>query len=63
MKEELRDTVKNKHAVTLGRKGGKAGTGAAKARTSKQARAAALARWKKVKLQKAQDDEKSKEHD
>lgn len=36
---------KNKAAVSLGRKGGKAGRGAAKARTSEQARAAAQARW------------------
>lgn len=38
---------KNKHAVALGKKGGKAGRGAAKARTSEQARAAAQARWDK----------------
>lgn len=38
---------KNIHAVILGRLGGKAGTGAAKARTSEQARTAALARGKK----------------
>jgi len=37
--------MKNPHAVALGKKGGKAGTGAAKARTSEQARAAVLARW------------------
>ena len=37
---------KNPAAVSLGRKGGKAGTGAAKARTSAQARAAAQSRWK-----------------
>lgn len=34
---------KNPAAVALGRLGGQAGTGAAKARTSEQARAAALA--------------------
>ena len=35
----------NKHAQALGRLGGKAGTGPAKARTSAQARSAALIRW------------------
>jgi hypothetical protein len=39
--------IKNKHAVALGRKGGKAGTGKAKARTSAQATLAAAARWDK----------------
>jgi len=39
----------NKAAQSLGRLGGKAGTGAAKARTSEQARAAVLARWAKTK--------------
>jgi len=38
---------KNIHAVILGRLGGKAGTGASKARTSEQARKAALSRGKK----------------
>ena len=38
---------KNKAAAALGKKGGKAGTGKAKARTTEQARAAAQARWKK----------------
>jgi hypothetical protein len=40
----------NRAAQMLGRLGGKAGTGKAKARkvTSKQARAAAMARWNKV---------------
>lgn len=37
----------NKAAQSLGRLGGKAGTGAAKARTSEQARAAVQARWEK----------------
>ena len=37
---------KNPAAVALGRKGGKAGTGPAKARSSAVARAAALERWK-----------------
>ena len=45
-------TPKNPAAVTLGRLGGRAGTGKAKARTSEQARAAAMARWKKVKVKK-----------
>jgi hypothetical protein len=40
---------KNPAAVALGRLGGKAGTGAAKARTSDQARAAVAARWAKTK--------------
>lgn len=34
-------------AAAMGRKGGKAGTGKAKARTSDQARKAALVRWSK----------------
>ena len=38
----------NKHAQALGRLGGKAGRGKAKARTSEQARAAVMARWNKV---------------
>jgi hypothetical protein len=37
----------NKAAQQLGRLGGKAGTGKAKARTSEQARAAVMARWNK----------------
>ncbi|MGD0413387.1 MAG: hypothetical protein ABSC18_16975 [Verrucomicrobiota bacterium] len=37
----------NRAAQALGRLGGKAGTGQAKARTSEQARAAVLARWNK----------------
>jgi hypothetical protein len=39
----------NKAAQALGRLGGKAGTGASKARTSEQAREAVKARWAKVK--------------
>ena len=39
----------NKAAQQLGRLGGKAGTGAVKARTSEQARAAVAARWAKIK--------------
>lgn len=42
----------NKAAQSLGRLGGKAGTGAAKARTSEQARAAVQARWKKYRQTK-----------
>lgn len=42
----------NKAAQALGRLGGKAGTGAAKARTSAQARAAAQARWKRTKTKR-----------
>jgi len=41
--------MKNPAAVALGRLGGKAGRGRAKARTSEQARAAAQARWAKRK--------------
>lgn len=37
----------NKAAQALGRLGGKAGTGKAKARTKAQARAAAMAKWAK----------------
>lgn len=37
--------MKNRHAAALGKKGGKAGTGKVKARSSEQARAAANARW------------------
>lgn len=40
---------KNPAAVALGRLGGAAGKGKAKARTSEQARAAAMARWGKRK--------------
>ncbi len=36
---------KNPHAVSLGRLGGKAGTGAAKRRTPEQAKAAVAVRW------------------
>lgn len=38
---------KNPAAVALGRLGGKAGTGKAKARTEAQARAAVMVRWSK----------------
>jgi rRNA maturation endonuclease Nob1 len=40
---------KNKAAAALGKKGGKAGTGKAKARTTEQTRAAANKRWAKQK--------------
>lgn len=40
---------KNKAAVTLGRKGGRAGVGRSKARTTEQARKAALKRWENSK--------------
>jgi len=46
------DTMKNKAAVSLGRLGGKAGKGKAKARTPDQARAAALIRWEKWRSKK-----------
>jgi hypothetical protein len=39
--------MKNPAAVKLGRLGGKAGTGKAKARSSEQARAAVMKRWAK----------------
>lgn len=42
-----KQTAMNKAAQELGRLGGRAGTGKAKARTTEQARAAALARWAK----------------
>ena len=41
--------MKNPAAVALGKLGGKAGTGKAKARTSEQARAAVRVRWAKRK--------------
>lgn len=41
-----------KYLASIGSKGGKAGTGKAKARTKAQARAAAQARWNKAKNQK-----------
>ena len=46
--------VKNEHAVALGKLGGAAGRGKAKARkvTSEQARAAVMARWDKVAAKK-----------
>jgi hypothetical protein len=44
MKKEVREYLKK-----IASKGGKAGRGAAKARTSEQARAAVLKRWAKAK--------------
>jgi hypothetical protein len=38
--------MKNPHAKALGKLGGKAGTGKAKARTTEQARKAVSQRWK-----------------
>lgn len=46
--------MKNKHAAALGKKGGMAGRGKAKARTSEQAKAAAKARWSR--WQEMQDE-------
>lgn len=45
----MKSKPKNPAAVSLGRAGGKAGTGKAKARSSAQARAAVMARWEKQK--------------
>jgi hypothetical protein len=39
----------------IGRNGGKAGTGNAKARTSEQARAAVMARWNKPEARKSRN--------
>ena len=41
-----------KYLAAIGSKGGKAGTGKSKARTSAQARKAARARWDKAKANK-----------
>lgn len=41
-------------AAAMGRRGGMAGRGRAKARTSEQARAAVAARWAKVRAAKAE---------
>lgn len=40
----------SKYLAAIGRRGGKSGTGKAKARTKSQARAAAKARWHKAKI-------------
>jgi hypothetical protein len=50
----------NRAAQMLGRLGGKAGTGKAKARTSEQARAAVMARWNKAKTRKSRKVNKQK---
>ena len=47
----MSDPVK-KYLASIGARGGKAGRGKAKARTKKQARAAAMARWGKALLRK-----------
>jgi hypothetical protein len=49
----------NRAAQRLGRLGGKAGTGKAKARTSEQARAAVMARWNKARARKIAPKEKN----
>lgn len=48
---------KNPAAVSLGRKGGKAGSGAAKARSSEAARAAVLQRWKNHRAKTGKPDQ------
>ena len=53
--------MKNSHAVALGRKGGKAGKGAAKARSSEQAQAAAFTRWAKVKAEEDCQEEEQQD--
>lgn len=53
----MNGTKKNPHAVALGRLGGKAGTGPAKARTTEQLRRAAAARWAKWNQEKAKEGE------
>jgi hypothetical protein len=53
---------KNKAAAALGKKGGKAGTGKAKARTTEQARAAAKTRWIKKEIQEIEEVMKSDEY-
>lgn len=51
--------MKNPYAAALGKKGGKAGTGKAKARTSEQARAAAKTRWIKKEIREIEEIMKS----
>jgi len=51
--------MKDANAVALGRKGGQAGKGAAKARTSEQAQAAAFTRWAKVRAGKKKKTSKN----
>ena len=43
----------SKYLAAIGRRGGKAGTGKAKARTKAQARKAALTRWRAAKQESA----------
>ena len=50
---------KNPAAVSLGRKGGSAGRGAAKARSSEAARAAVLQRWKNHRAKTGKPNAKS----
>ena len=45
----------SKYLAAIGRRGGKAGTGKAKARTKAQARAAAKARWDKARALRQND--------
>jgi len=54
---------KNPAAVSLGRLGGLAGTGKAKARTAGQARAAANARWEKARANTAYEPTRQKTTD
>jgi len=49
----------NRAAQQLGRRGGKAGTGKAKARTREQARIAAMARWNKARARRVAPKEKN----
>lgn len=51
--------MKNRAAQSLGRLGGKAGTGKSKSRTSEQARAAVLVRWEKPRKKVLQPSAKS----
>src|SRR6266436_875041 len=53
LKVQRRSKEPNVHAVALGRRGGKAGKGKAKARTSGQARQAVMVWWSKYRKQKA----------
>jgi hypothetical protein len=48
-KDHMNEPKTDSEAVRLGRRGGKAGKGAAKARSREQAQAAAKARWDKQK--------------
>ena len=48
-----------RYLASIGRRGGQSGAGASKARTSSQARAAALARWERVRTERAKQDGKT----